>query len=105
MVSPDNYYLVCKVAVAASSQIDHVEIKNRIFKKTTVSIPVSDYMPGQPTTLEDDGYVKWTVTRTNKVSPDGWKKMAYVVGWARYKDESTLSRKVSRLRAVRCDRR
>ena len=104
MISADNYYLVCKVAVAVGSQIDHVEIKNRIFKKTTVSLPAPDYILGQPTTLEDDGYVRWTVTRTDKISPDGRKKMAYVVGWARYKDESTIGGKYPR-RAVRAYRR
>jgi len=93
MINANDYYLVCTKTAAANACIDHVDIKNRIFKKTTVSSPAPEYFPGQVTTLEDDGYVKWTVTLTNKVSPAGDKKMAFVVGSMRYREEPQAGEK------------
>jgi hypothetical protein len=87
MINPDKYYIVVTHRAAFGTGLDEAEIRNRLCMIDTPSVQTADHFPGQHTTIEDDGKVHWTVTRSQKQAPDGKKLMAFVVGSRRYKPE------------------
>lgn len=96
MIDPNIYYLVVRVEAAHSSGLTDADIRKRLCSGQTRGSHTDDFIPGQHTTIEDDGRVRWKVTRTDRKAPDGKKKMAFAVAAERYADEPNRVRKSSR---------
>lgn len=93
MINANNYYLVVRHEAVNASGVTESEIRKRLCSGQTETELAKDWHPGQPTTIEDDGRVRWTVTRSRQIAPDGKKRCAYVVAAVRYRNEQPQSRR------------
>lgn len=92
MINPKRWYIVVTKNATLRSGIPMRDTKHRLMHSACTSAPAPDFRPGQRTTIEDDGFVRWTVTRTGDRSPSGNLGIAIVVDAERYKPEPTAIR-------------
>lgn len=88
MIDPERYYIIVNQSAVFGTGLREHEIRNRLCAIKAQGEITKDFIPGQATTIEDDGRVKWTVTRSHKLAPDGVKTIAFVVASQRYRQES-----------------
>ncbi len=87
MIDPNGYYIVvCRRAIEATG-VDREEIQRRICSGKIDVIKTEDYIRFQPTYLVNDGRCHWKVTLSDKVAPDGFKRLAYVVEGERHRED------------------
>lgn len=83
---PERWYLVVTKRAVRLSQVAKDNVLKRIcgsYRGQTNSLR----WHSQPAVIVDDGRVEWMVTLSEKMAPDGKKRMAFVVDATRYKEE------------------
>jgi len=88
MIDPDRWFVIVTWAAKTDAGIPESEIRKRLCSRSTTSTAAPDWRPGQPTVVEDDGRVFWTVTFTKQKSPRGTQHNCFVVAAERYRAES-----------------
>lgn len=92
MIDPDNFYIVVRAAAVFGTGLTEAEVRRRLCALKSPGQKAPDFYPGQATTIEDDGRVRWTVTRSSRRAPDGKKLVAFVVASERYAAEAVPRR-------------
>lgn len=85
MVDFSEYYVICRRHVPAITLMDRYEIAGRIGRHTTMTLQAFTRYDGLATTqLEFDGEFYWRVVLSDKIAPDGVKRLAFVTGGIRH---------------------
>ena len=92
MLDPDRFYIVVRTQAIFGTGVTEAEARRRLCAIKSQGEKAPDYFPGQITTIEDDGRIRWTVTRSTKRAPDGKKLLAFVVASERYAPETIARR-------------
>jgi hypothetical protein len=84
MIEFKDYYTVVRKHVPFVTGVPREEIPRRIYKPATFTAHAYvSHKAGTETLLEFDGEIFWRVGLSNRIAPDGHKRIAYVVGGIR----------------------
>jgi hypothetical protein len=87
------YYTVVRKHVPFVTGVPREEIPRRIYRQdTTTKSEFVSHRTGVKTVLEFDGEIFWRVGLSDRIAPDGVKRIAYVVGGIR-KDQVWFPRR------------
>lgn len=85
MIDSRQWYIVVRRNAVSLTGLMMPDICERIIDPNTISCQCDDFR-GQPCTIEFDGQMFWRVAYSRNVAPDGFKRIAYVLG-AVHKDQ------------------
>ena len=84
MIDFKDFYTVVRKHVSYVTGVSCEEIPRRIYKPDTVTVHAyASPKTGAKTLLEFDGEIYWRVSLSDRIAPDGYKRIAYVVGGIR----------------------
>lgn len=90
--NPDEHYAVVTKQATRFTGVGERSVLNRVIACHEDQEQCDDWN-GQPTTIIDDGRVEWTVTISDRMAPDGVKRMAFIIDGNRY-DADPVRREV-----------
>ena len=79
MIDTSKWFVIVRKNATRSVDIGVREVTSRILKHTTMSLGCPP-LGSQPCTIEYDGEIFWRVTYSERIAPDGEKRIAYVLG-------------------------
>lgn len=87
MIEFRNFYVIVRKHVPMVSRCDLRDIPHRVTARTTKTLDVHIApQSGRVSVLEFCGECFWRVSLSHKTAPDGFKRLAYVVGAVRVND-------------------
>jgi hypothetical protein len=80
---PDEWYVIATHEAVQAGRVQKPELLSRVCSNKTRQREADNWRE-QKAVFVDDGSVEWLVTFSNKLAPDGIKRIAFVVGANRY---------------------